>query len=160
MKLSIVTQDDRLNNGNLKPEVKERIIDELAKSIPEELEFHIGVIAKQLNVSPELAGLLIKKAKEKWAVDHKDEIELQKEWLRRKIKETQARETNYKFTEKDKTDYIIMLFNQLNSLSSKFGDGDFTPEDMHFVVYGKIGRNMEKILIEQEKNDGTNDSTT
>ena len=152
-----VRPEDRELDGHIKQEVREKIVEELAEQLPNALTLRPYAIAKQLGISNvDTVNAMIREARQKWIIDHADELELQKEWLRRQIEKTQALPITNIFTERDKTNYIITLFNQLNSLTSKFGDGDFKPEDMKFVVWGRIGKNTEKLL---EDLDGGTDNT-
>jgi hypothetical protein len=149
----VVTNADREGGdvkGNLTLAAEERIVDILAKELPGKKIFSINATAELTHTGFALAKRLRSKAIAKWAADHSEEMELQKEKIRRWTDEIEKLPPDDPRVQQIKN--TIELYEKLNSLEkispTLFGsDGN----EIRFIISGKIGPNMLKLFEGQKK---------
>ena len=159
----VISLDDRAGHaitGNILAESEERIVKELAEKLPRMRKFSTNAVAIELGVDFPLAKRLRSKAIAKWRTDHGEEVELQKEKIRRWADEIETLPPACSRVQQIKN--TIELYEKLNGLE-KLSPNLFDMEggETRFIVTGRIGKNMLEIfaqhkkvnLIEQDGND-------
>ncbi len=137
----MVQQEDRMPDGNILPEARERIIEALSDKILADGDLSPYRLARRMGVQPSTAKLLIQEAVLRWRTTHENEIAFQKEWIRKKITAVMNAEATDAFDDGLKMRTILALFKELNALFALAPeDNEPQPETRKFVVWGKLSR--------------------
>jgi hypothetical protein len=149
----IILDEDRSADGNLKPEVRERIIKVLVESKPSPMSLGPYILARELGVAPQTARSIIQEVRVEWRKDNEDVVEFQKRCLMDWIVEALNADESTETKKLDKQNRILRLFKEFNDLNGPIASGGGTG-----VIGWMFGKSTRKV-IEKIEGDGDNKTT-
>jgi hypothetical protein len=145
-----IVEVKRTDQNYLAPGEEERIVKELSITLPKRGKFSITSVQNEYNISYTTAKRLRTKAIEEWRTNHAEEIELQKEKIRRYLDIIDTLPPDCSRVKQMREQ--VAMFKELHELDkispSLFGSDD---GEARFIVTGRIGKNMLEIFAQSKK---------
>jgi predicted transcriptional regulator len=119
MELTIVRDEDRLDDQTLKPEVRERVKREIAEYMAKMGSVNTMDIAKKINLSYNTTRKYINEITDEWIDEESNQIIVQIRWLERALYRVEMEPAEYGIpNEREKIRFKLELLNEMNRLRS------------------------------------------